>query len=129
MLVWQRDNSLTTSSSTEKSARNIAELADQQLDDNVQSVRSISQLKLSKNKIENIDEVLARVKARLLPNLYHDDVIITLPKPLSAKARLINNVVKQIPAKARVVNSINFPGLKLNEGVLGSFRPRGSKIV
>ena len=54
-----------------------------------------------------------------MPNFYQDEEIISLGKPIPAKAKVVNtfNNVRSIPA------------LKLSEGVLSSFLPKESKIV
>ena len=79
-------------------------------------LQSKSQIKESRNKIENVDEVLARVKGRLLPNLYLDGEMIRLNK--------------QIPAKAVVVQTFKpRPGLRVMTAVRESYLPRGSVLV
>ena len=128
-MVWQKKTSTTTTTTTTtETPRTIvdfissrdkeihSDLEELTLEEELKALQSKSQIKESRNKIENVDEVLARVKGRLLPNLYLDGEMIRLNK--------------QIPAKAVVVQTFKpRPGLRVMTAVRESYLPRGSVLV
>ena len=129
-MVWQKKTSITTTTTTTttETPRTIvdfissrdkeihSDLEELTLEEELKVLQSKSQIKESRNKIENVDEVLARVKGRLLPNLYLDGEMIRLNK--------------QIPAKAVVVQTFKpRPGLRVMTAVRESYLPRGSVLV
>lgn len=124
-LIWQREDSDTDTKEPPQNIldiRTLSPVSDQRgqgLVNNVQSLIPAIQIKQSRRNIENIDSLLARVRGRLVPNFYQDEEIISLGKPIPAKAKVVNtfNNVRSIPA------------LKLSEGVLSSFLPKESKLV
>ena len=103
-MVWQRENTVTN----HNQPRNILEIIysqDKRVEVDVKPVGRGG----SRNKIENIDELLDRVNGKLLPHIHQDEHI---------------RLGKHIPAKARVVEKF-----RVQPDVRESYLPRGSVLV
>ena len=106
-MVWQREDTLIR----HNQPRNILGLISSR--DKLSSLTGVEEKVKpvgQTNRIENIDEVLERVKGKLLPYLQEDGHIIRLNKHIPAKARLVQNI-------------------RVKTDVRESFLPRGAVLV